>query len=148
MDHVAELLGMAKIRVYEVATFYGMFNLAPVGRHHVQVCTTTPCWLRGSDGVLGTCQKVLGVRVGETTADGMFTVDEVECQGACVNAPMMKIGDRYYEDLDPEATERILMAIKSGKQVTPGPQSRRKASEPAGGLTSLTEVPARNQGKA
>ena len=148
MDHAAELLGMAKIRVYEVATFYNMFNLAPVGRHHVQVCTTTPCWLRGSDGVIGTCQKVLGVRVGETTADGMFTVDEVECLGACVNAPMMKIGDHYYEDLDPESTERILMALKAGQPVQPGPQGKRKASEPAGGLTSLTEVPARGEGKA
>ena len=148
MDHVADVLGMPKIRVYEVATFYNMFNLAPIGRHHVQVCTTTPCWLRGSDGIIGTCQKVLGVRVGETTADGMFTVDEVECLGACVNAPMMKIGDHYFEDLDPESTERILMALKSGKQVRPGPQSKRKSSEPAGGPTSLVEVPARGPEKA
>jgi NADH-quinone oxidoreductase E subunit len=146
MDHVAELLGMAKIRVYEVATFYNMFNLAPVGRHHVQVCTTTPCWLRGSDGVLGTCQKVLGVRVGETTADGMFTLNEVECLGACVNAPMMRVGDHYYEDLDPQSTERVLMAFTAGKPLSPGPQSGRTASEPAGGLTSLTEVPARQGG--
>jgi NADH-quinone oxidoreductase subunit E len=148
MDHVAELLGMAKIRVYEVATFYGMFNLAPVGRHHVQVCTTTPCWLRGSDGVIGTCQRVLGVRAGETTADGMFTVDEVECLGACVNAPMMKIGDHYYEDLDPETTERLLMALKAGKPIEAGPQGKRRTSEPAGGLTSLTEVPPRGEKKA
>ena len=147
MDHVADVLGMPKIRVYEVATFYNMFNLAPVGRHHVQVCTTTPCWLRGSDGIVGTCQKVLGVRIGETTPDGMFTVDEVECLGACVNAPMMKIGDHYYEDLDSESTERILMALKAGKQVAPGPQSKRKSSESAGGLTSLVEVPARGPGK-
>lgn len=143
MDHVAGVLGMAKIRVYEVATFYNMFNLAPVGRNHVQVCTTTPCWLRGSDGVLGTCEKVLGIATGGTTADGMFTLNEVECLGACVNAPMMKIGDRYYEDLDPETTERLLMALKAGKPVTPGPQSGRKASEPAPGLTTLTEVPPR-----
>ena len=142
MDHVAEVLGMAKIRVYEVATFYTMFNLAPVGRHHVQVCTTTPCWLRGSDGVVGTCQKVLGVRIGETTADGMFTLSEVECLGACVNAPMMKIGDHYYEDLDPQTTEKILMTLKAGREPNPGPQSGRKGGEPAGGLTSLTEEPA------
>lgn len=148
MDRVADILGMAKIRVYEVATFYNMFNLAPIGRHHVQVCTTTPCWLRGSDGIIGTCQRVLGVRAGETTPDGMFTVDEVECLGACVNAPMMKIGDHYFEDLDPESTERILMALKSGRQIQPGPQSKRRASEPAAGLTSLTEVPARGPEKA
>jgi len=141
MDHVAEVLGMPRIRVYEVATFYNMFNLAPVGRHHVQVCTTTPCWLRGSDGVVGTCQKVLGVRLGETTPDGMFTVSEVECLGACVNAPMMRIGDHYYEDLDPESTERILMALKAGKEAPPGPQGKRRSSEPASGLTTLTEVP-------
>ncbi len=143
MDHVAEVLGMAKIRVYEVATFYTMFNLAPVGRHHVQVCTTTPCWLRGSDGIVGTCQKVLGVRVGETTADGMFTLSEVECLGACVNAPMMKIGDSYYEDLDPQSAEKLLMTLKAGREIKPGPQSGRKGCEPAGGPTSLTEVPAR-----
>ena len=143
MDHVAEVLGMAKIRVYEVATFYTMFNLTPVGRHHIQVCTTTPCWLRGSDGIVGTCQKVLGVRVGETTADGMFTLSEVECLGACVNSPMMKIGNHYYEDLDPQSTEKLLMALKAGKDVTPGPQSGRKGCEPAGGLTSLTEETAR-----
>lgn len=143
MDCVAELLGMANIRVYEVATFYNMFNLEPVGRHHVQVCTTTPCWLRGSDGIVGTCQKVLGVRVGETTADGMFTLDEVECLGACVNAPMMKIGDHYFEDLDPESTERLLMALKAGKPVKPGPQGSRHTSEPAGNLTTLTQVPPR-----
>ena len=139
MDHIAEVLGMAKIRVYEVATFYSMFNLAPVGRHHVQVCTTTPCWLSGSDGVVGTCQKTLGIRVGETTADGMFTLSEVECLGACVNAPMMKIGDHYYEDLDPQSTEKLLMALKAGKSIKPGPQSKRKGCEPAGGLTTLTE---------
>jgi len=142
MDHVAEILEMAKIRVYEVATFYSMFNLAPVGRHHVQVCTTTPCWLRGSEGVVGTCQKVLGIRVGETTTDGTFTLSEVECLGACVNAPMMKIGDHYYEDLDPQSTEKLLMALKAGKDIKPGPQSKRKGCEPAAGLTTLTGEPA------
>lgn len=142
MDHVADVLGMAKIRVYEIATFYSMFNLKPVGRHHVQICTTTPCWLRGSDGIVGTCQKVLGVRLGETTPDGMFTLDEVECLGACVNAPMMKIGDHYYEDLDPESTEKLLAAFKAGREVKPGPQTGRKSCEPAGGLTTLTEDPA------
>ncbi|MEE9140706.1 MAG: NADH-quinone oxidoreductase subunit NuoE [Alphaproteobacteria bacterium] len=141
MDHVAEFLQMPRIRVYEVATFYGMFHLAPVGRHMVQVCTTTPCWLRGSDGVLGTCQKVLGVACGETTADGEYTLTEVECLGACVNAPVVKIDEDYYEDLDPESLERLLDKLKAGGAVTPGPQSGRTASEPAGGLTTLTEVP-------
>jgi NADH-quinone oxidoreductase subunit E len=141
MDHVAELLGMPRIRVYEVATFYSMLNLAPVGRRRVRVCTTTPCWLRGSDEVLGACEKVLGVRCGRTTADGEFTLSEVECLGACVNAPVVKIDNDYYEDLDPESTERLLTKLKEGEAVTPGPQSGRQASEPAGGLTSLIESP-------
>ncbi|MGB8274531.1 MAG: NADH-quinone oxidoreductase subunit NuoE [Alphaproteobacteria bacterium] len=139
MDHVAELLGMAKIRVYEVGTFYSMLNLAPVGQHHVQVCTTTPCWLRGSDGVLGTCQKVLGIQVGQTTEDGRVTLSEVECQGACVNAPMLRVNDSYFEDLDPERTEALLNSLLQGRPLRPGPQSGRKASEPAAGLTTLTE---------
>ena len=95
---------MPPIRVYEVATFYTMFNLKPVGQHHVQVCTTTPCWLRGSDDVVGACREKLGIGSGETTADGLFTVSEVECLGACVNAPMLQIDDDYYEDLTPETT--------------------------------------------
>lgn len=144
MDHVAELLGMPRIRVYEVATFYSMYNLAPVGRHLVQVCTTTPCWLRGSDGVLGTCRKVLGIGCGQTTADGEFTLTEVECLGACVNAPVVKINDDYYEDLDPETTERLLEAIKAGEAVSPGSQSGRTGSQPASGLTTLKDLaPAR-----
>jgi NADH-quinone oxidoreductase subunit E len=141
MDHVAELLEMPRIRVYEVATFYGMLNLAPVGRHMVKVCTTTPCWLRGSDEVLRACEKVLGVRCGETTADGEFTLSEVECLGACVNAPVVKFDNDYYEDLDPDSAERLLAKLKEGEATRPGPQSGRKASEPAGGLTSLTELP-------
>ena len=93
MDYIAEMLWMAPIRVYEVATFYTMFNLKPVGKHHVQVCTTTPCWLRNSDSVLASCIKRLGIKPGETTADGMFTLSEVECLAACVNAPMVQIDD-------------------------------------------------------
>jgi NADH-quinone oxidoreductase subunit E len=140
MDHVAELLGMPRIRVYEVATFYSMYNLAPVGRNLVQVCTNASCWLRGSDGVLGTCRKVLGIGCGQTTADGEFTLTEVECLGACVNAPVVMVNKHYYEDLDPETTERLLAAIKAGEAVTPGPQSGRRGSEPAAGLTTLTEL--------
>lgn len=137
MDHVAGMLDMAPIRVYEVASFYTMYNLAPVGKHHVQVCTTTPCWLRNSDAVLETCRKTLGIEIGETTKDGMFTLSEVECLGACVNAPMMQIGDDYYEDLDAETTKRVLEALRRGETPKPGPQNGRAASEPIGGRQTL-----------
>ena len=140
MDYIADLLGMPPIRVYEVATFYTMYNLKPIGRHHVQVCTTTPCWLRGSDEVLGACKKHLGIEVGETTEDGLFTLAEVECLGACANAPMMQIGDDYYEDLDAELTVRVLEALKRGETPKAGPQTgRRKGSEPEGWRPSATQ---------
>jgi len=138
MNHVAEILEMAPIRVYEVATFYTMYNLAPVGRHHVRVCTTTPCWLRGSDEVVAACKRKLGVGLGETTADGQFTLDEVECLGACVNAPMVQIGDDYYEDLDSSRTEALLDALMRGETPAPGPQNGRQAAAPEGGPTTLT----------
>jgi NADH-quinone oxidoreductase E subunit len=138
MDHVAGVLGMAPIRVYEVATFYTMFNLKPVGRYHVQVCTTTPCWLRNSDAVLDACRRKLGVEVGGTTADGLFTLSEVECLGACVNAPMAQINDDYYEDLDARSTEAILDALQRGEKPKPGPQTGRITSAPASGPTTLT----------
>lgn len=141
LDHVAELLEIPRIQVYEVATFYSMFNLAPVGRHHVQVCTNISCWLRGSDDVLAACRNVLGIGLGETTDDGLFTLSEAECLGACVNAPMMQIGDDYYEDLDAASTQAVLTALTAGEAPKPGPQNGRKGCEPAGGLTSLTDVP-------
>ena len=137
MDKTAEILGMPPIRVYEVATFYTMYNLEPVGKHHVQVCTNAPCWLRGSDQIVETCERVLGVGVGETTDDGMFSVSECECLGACVNAPMVQIGDDYYEDLDETTTENILLALKMGQTPKTGPQNGRKGCEPAGGPTTL-----------
>ncbi|SMF81006.1 NADH dehydrogenase subunit E [Azospirillum oryzae] len=137
MDAVADLLGMPRIRVYEVATFYTMYNKTPVGRHHVQVCTTTPCWLRGSDEIVHTCKKKLGIEVGETTADGQFTLGEVECSGACVNAPVVQIGDDYYEDVGPEHMERILDALARGETPKPGSQIGRQSSEPVGGPTTL-----------
>jgi NADH-quinone oxidoreductase E subunit len=137
MDHVAAVLGMAPIRVYEVATFYTMFNLKPVGRHLVQVCTTTPCWLRGSDAVLAACRRKLGIDVGETTADGRFTVVEVECLGACVNAPVVQVNDDYYEDLDGPGTERLIDALARGESPAPGPQVPRQASAPITGRTTL-----------
>ncbi len=136
--HIAKRLGMAEIRVFEVATFYTMYNLAPVGRHHVQVCTNLPCWLRGSDDIVDACKNRLGVGIGETTADGTFTLSEAECLGACVNAPMMQIGDDYYEDLDAASTVAVLDALANGETPKPGPQNGRKGCEPAGGLTSLT----------
>jgi len=138
MDHVAGVLEMAPIRVYEVATFYTMYNLDPVGEHVVQVCTTTPCALRDCAAVVDACRAELGIDFGETTGDGKFTLLEVECLGACVNAPMMQIGDDYYEDLDAASTRKILQALRSGSTPTPGPQNGRRASEPAGGLTTLT----------
>jgi len=139
IEHVAEVLSMPVIRVYEVATFYTMYNLQPIGRYHVQVCTTTPCWLRDSGSVVEACRKTLGIEVGETTADGMFTLKEVECLGACVNAPMMQVNDDYYEDLDPASTARILEALKRGETPKPGPQNGRHTSEPLGGATTLKE---------
>jgi NADH-quinone oxidoreductase E subunit len=138
--YVAEMLDMPVIRVLEVASFYTMYNLQPVGEHFVQVCTTTPCWLRGSDDVVSACKSKLGIDMGETTEDGKFTVMEVECLGACANAPMMQIGDDYYEDLDADSTSKVLEALKNGETPTPGPQSDRNKSEPAGGLTSLLET--------
>ena len=140
MDTVARMLDMPLIRVYEVATFYTMYNLKPVGKHHVQVCTNLPCWLQGSDAVTGACRKFLGIDFGMTTEDGMFTLSEVECLGACVNAPMMQIGDDYYEDLDSRSTEEILEALKAGEAPKPGSQTGRHTCEPAGGLTVLQET--------
>lgn len=142
MDCVAEYLGMPPIQVYEVATFYTMYNLKPVGKHHVQVCTNLPCWLRGSDAIVAACRKALGVGFGETTADGKFTLTEVECLGACVNAPMMQINDDYYEDLDGESTGTILNALRAGGTPKPGSQISRRSCEPKGGPTTLKDMPA------
>lgn len=132
MDYVADMLDMAPIRVYEVATFYSMYNLEPIGEHHVRVCTTTPCWLRGSGEVVDACRKHLGVEVGETTEDGKFTLGEVECLGACVNAPVVQIGDDYYEDVDAESAVKILEALKRGEKPAHGSQIGRHSSEPEG----------------
>ena len=140
MDRVAEILGMPPIRVYEVASFYSMYNLAPVGRHHVQICTNLPGWLRGSGDVVDACRRALDIEMGETTEDGMFTLGEVECLGACVNAPMMQINDDYFEDLDAISAESIITELKLGETPRPGSQIGRRSSEPAGGLTSLTSL--------
>jgi len=137
MDVVAEILGMAPIRVYEVATFYTMYNLAPVGKYLVELCTTTPCWLKGSDEVVKACEKHLGVKFGETTSDGKFTLQEAECLGACVNAPMAQINDTFYEDLTPENVTKLLDTLARGETPKAGPQSGRRSSEPASGATTL-----------
>ncbi|XP_054579875.1 NADH dehydrogenase [ubiquinone] flavoprotein 2, mitochondrial isoform X3 [Eptesicus fuscus] len=138
---VAEVLQVPPMRVYEVATFYTMYNRKPVGKYHIQICTTTPCMLRNSDSILEAIQKKLGIKVGETTPDKLFTLIEVECLGACVNAPMVQINDNYYEDLTPKDIEEIIDELKAGKMPKPGPRSGRFSCEPAGGLTSLTEPP-------
>jgi NADH-quinone oxidoreductase subunit E len=137
IETVANHLQMPVIRVWEVASFYTMFNLEPVGEHFIQVCRTTPCWLRGSDEVVKACQDVAGVNLGETSADGKFTVVEVECLGACVNAPMVQINDDYYEDLTYTSMTQILTHLKDGKPAKPGPQVDRLHSAPVGGMTTL-----------
>ncbi|KAJ7738478.1 thioredoxin-like [2Fe-2S] ferredoxin-domain-containing protein [Mycena maculata] len=142
MNYVAELLELPPMRVYEVATFYTMFNREPIGTNFVQVCTTTPCMLMGSTDILNTtCSHLGGIKPGETTKDGKFTVIEVECQGACSNAPMMAINDDFYEDLTAESTKAILDAFAKGGKPKPGPQSGRKTSENSAGLTALTTKP-------
>jgi len=132
MDEVAKLLDMAPIRVYEIATFYTMFQLKPKGKYLLQVCTTTPCWLRGSEAVMKACQEA---------ADGvMFSVQEVECLGACVNAPVVQINDDFYEDLDAASTKRVLDAFRRGEPPKHGPQIDRQTSAPVGGPTTLKEA--------
>ena len=143
IDYVANFLEMAPIRVHEVASFYSMFNLQPVGRHLVQVCRTTPCWLRGAGELTESCCEKLGVGLGETSADGAFTLIEVECLGACANAPMVQIGDDYYEDLTPERLGQILDDLKAGKEVPGGSRIGRQSSMPEGGATTLKDLPAR-----
>jgi len=143
IEYVAAFLDMPKIRAYEVATFYTMFNLAPVGRHHVQVCGTTPCMLRGSDDVLAACYA-RGLKKGHTTGDGLFTLTEVECLGACANAPMVQINDDNYEDLTFESMTAILEALAKGKTPAPGPRVERKTSCPEGGPTTLPEMVSAN----
>ena len=140
MEYIADYLDMAPIRVQEVATFYTMYNHKPIGKHHVQVCGTTPCWLRGSDEIMTACKKHLGIEKGQTTEDGLFTLGEVECAGACVNAPVVAIDDDYFEDLTPENIVELLNKLKAGEEVEPGPQNSRHTSEPEGGATTLTEV--------
>jgi len=140
IEHIAEKLGMAKIRVMEVATFYTMINLAPVGRYHLQVCGTTPCMLRGSDDVFRAIREELGIGHGETSEDGQFTCTEVECLGACVNAPMVQVNDDFVEDLDYENFTGLLRTLKNGGELKTGSMVGRTSSEPEGGALVLTDV--------
>lgn len=141
MEVVADMLGMPHIKVYEVATFYTMFNLQPVGQHFVQICTTTPCWLRGSDDIVKACKEKIGIGPGQMTPDGKFSVVEVECLGACVNAPMVQINNDYYEDLTLELMKDLLGDLAEGKKPSVGSQTGRRGSCAQNGPTSL-------QGKA
>lgn len=140
MEYVAAYLDMPIIRVVEVASFYTMYNLVPVGRFHVQVCGTTPCMLRGSDDILAAC-KARGMHKGHTTDDGMWTLTEVECMGNCASAPMVQINDDNYEDLTPERLDAVLDALAAGKTPKAGTQEPgRHTVEPLGGPTTLTEM--------
>ncbi|MFN3462188.1 MAG: NADH-quinone oxidoreductase subunit NuoE [Oceanibaculum sp.] len=148
MEHIAEILGVAPMRVMEVATFYTMFHLVPVGTYHLQLCTTTPCWLRGSDDVVETCRRKLGIDFGEVTADGKFSMVEVECLGACANAPILQVNDDFYEDMTAETTEKLLDQLSRGEVPPAGSMIGRQFSAPEGGPTTLLEMkPAKKAGK-
>ena len=140
IDRVSEMLSMPRIRVVEVATFYTMINLQPVGKFHLQCCTTTPCWLRGSAEVVDAIRKHLGIDYGEVTPDGLFSMVEVECLGGCVNAPIVQINDDFYEDLDAKSIVKLLDAFKAGETPKPGAQIDRQTSAPVGGPTTLTDL--------
>ena len=130
IEKVAETLSMSFIRVMEVASFYSMFNLEPVGKNFIQICRTTPCWLRGSDKLLEVAKNVTGCNLGETSKDDKFTLVEVECLGACCNAPMIQINDDYYEDLTEENFKHLLLKLKENEKISTGSQIRRQSSEP------------------
>lgn len=139
IETIADMLSMPKIQVLEVATFYTMYNLKPIGRHHVQLCGTTPCWLRGADEVMRACRD-MGLEKGRTTEGGLFHLTEVECLGACANAPMVQINDAYFEDLDYESMTAILKTLKAGGTPKTGSQTGRQGSAPEGGPTVLRHM--------
>ena len=130
LEKVAETLSMSFIRVLEVATFYSMFNLKPIGKNYIQICRTTPCWLRGSDKLLNIAKEVTGCSLGDTSEDKKFTVVEVECLGACCNAPMVQINDDYFEDLNEDNFKRLLINLKDDKEISKGSQIGRLSSNP------------------
>lgn len=135
---IADLLGMPSIRVLEVATFYTMFHLSPVGKHHLQVCGTTPCMLRGAEELKAICKKRIGEKHA-VSADGQFSWEEVECVGACVNAPVVAIDDYYHEDLTPDALEALMDKLARGEKIEPGSFLKRQTSAPEGGPKVLTD---------
>lgn len=139
MDEIAKIVSIAPIKVYEVATFYSMYNIEPVGKYLVQLCTTTPCMLCGSDNIVKACQDRLGIGMGESTNDGKFSLMEVECLGACVNAPMVQINDDFYEDLTPQRMVEIIDLLAADKDVPVGSQTGRLNSQALGGGTTLKE---------
>jgi NADH-quinone oxidoreductase subunit E len=145
LDYLAGYLEMPRIRVYEVASFYDMFNTKPVGRIQIRVCRTTPCWLCGSDEVQKACEETLGIKLGESTADGRFFLREFECLGACANAPILWVDDDYYEDLDGPSTKAVIEALVRGEQPKPGSQTGRRGSMPVGGKTTLPGEPPYHQ---
>ena len=138
IDTIATMLDMPRIRVMEVASFFTMINLTPVGKFHIQLCGTTPCQLCGAEAILQSCESKLNIKKGQTTKDGMFTLTEVECLGACCNAPMVQINDDFYEDLTPESMAQIIDDLINGKTPKIGSQIGRKCSEPVGGAETLT----------
>lgn len=139
MDEIARICGVPPIKVYEVATFYSMYNLEPVGKYLIQLCTTTPCWLCSAGDIVKACTDHLGIKIGQTTDDGYFTLMEVECLGACTNAPMIQMNDLYYEDLTPERMVEILESLKKDEIPPAGPQNGRRAAMALTGPTTLEE---------
>jgi len=139
MRVIGEMLGLSPIRVLEIATFYTMFNLKPVGEHLLQVCTTTPCWLRGSDAVVAACKKHIHPQAETVSADGKLSWMEVECLGACVNAPVVQLRDDFYEDLDGPRTEQLINDLRTGRPTKPGSAIGRQTSAPDGGPLTLTD---------
>jgi NADH-quinone oxidoreductase subunit E len=139
MRVIGEMLGLSPIRVLEIATFYTMFNLKPVGEHLLQVCTTTPCWLRGSDAVVAACKKHIHPHAETVSADGKLSWMEVECLGACVNAPVVQLRDDFYEDLDGPRTEQLINDLRTGRPTKAGSAIGRQTSAPDGGPLTLTD---------
>ena len=130
IEYVSKFLNVPEMKVLEIATFYSMYNLSPVGKHHIEICTTSPCMIRGSDNLLEKLKNWIGINTGEITDDNKFSLNRVECLGACVNAPVVKINENYYEDLDLQSFEELINKLSSNKNVKIGPQSSRKGSEP------------------
>jgi NADH-quinone oxidoreductase subunit E len=130
IEYVSKFLNVPEIKVLEIATFYSMYNLSPVGKNHIEVCTTSPCMLRGSDEILVKLKKLTGISTGEISKDCVFSLNKVECLGACVNAPVVKINENYYEDLNLQSVEELINKLRNNKKIKIGPQTSRKGSEP------------------